>query len=132
AAMDLTLAIARRLHGCWRGDEGRPSTPAGELAAVRRLLTRTPIYLKTPEGYGFYAVHPHDYFAAAASYSWPSPPLAIGLRSIGTSLAAAVAAATGGTAMSVRPAGHPFSRELRLSAALTARLAAHEGPYAVV
>lgn len=132
AGMELALAIARQLHGYWRGDDQRPEMPRRELAAVRGWLTERPVCLKVPEGYAFYAVHPDDYFAAAASYSWPGPPLVIGLRSIGTSLAAAVAAATGGTAISVRPAGHPFSRELRLSAALKSRLAAHAGPFAIV
>jgi hypothetical protein len=132
AGMELVLTIARQLHGYWRGDDRRPDVPRRELAAVRGFLTERPVCLKVPEGYAFYAVHPDDYFAAATSYAWPSPPLVIGLRSIGTSLAAAVAAATGGSAISVRPAGHPFSRELRLSATLKSRLVAHAGPFAIV
>ena len=132
AGMELVLTIARQLHGYWRGDDRRSDMPRRELAAVRCFLTGRPVCLKVPEGYAFYAVHPDDYFSAAASYSWLGPPLVIGLRSIGTSLAAAVAAATGGAAISLRPAGHPFSRELRLSAALKSRLVAHVGPFALV
>jgi hypothetical protein len=132
AAMALAIAVARQLHASWRsGHRESAATPGQELAAVRALRDHA-ICLKAPEGYAFYAVYPDHYLAAAASYPWRQPPLVIGLRSIGTSLAAAVAAATGGVAISLRPVGHPFRREVRVSAAVKSRLAAHCGPFAIV
>ncbi|MCR5876151.1 hypothetical protein LRS10_19575 [Phenylobacterium sp. J426] len=101
-------------------------------ALTRRMLPRR-VTVKEPEGYAFYAVAPEAYADAARQVAWPSPPLVIGLRSIGLSLAAVVAEAVGADfVVSVRPVGPPFRRELRLSDRLRARLAAHDGPYAVV
>jgi hypothetical protein len=56
----------------------------------------------------------------------------IGLRSIGTSLAAAVAARLGAEALSVRPVGHPLRRELALGGPLRDRLRRHRGCFLVV
>jgi len=121
AAMELCIAAAA----------GRDV--AGEAAALRALPLPGEVSVKTPEGYAFYALYPESYAKAAAAYGWSGPPFVIGLRSIGTSLAAAVAAATGASdVITVRPTGDPFRRELRLSPALRARLAAHEGPFAIV
>jgi hypothetical protein len=120
ACLDLLLALA-----CGRAT-------AGELAALRTQPLPEEISVTAPEGYAFYAVYPQAYRIAARSVAWASPPLVIGLRSIGAGLAAVVAAATGGTPLTLRPAGHPFAREVRPSAALRARIAAHAGPFAVV
>lgn len=121
AAMALCVAVAG-------GDA--IDAEAGRLA----VLDLPPeVSVKTPEGYAFYGLYPESYALAARSHLWPSPPFVIGLRSIGTSLAALVAAETGAIdVVSVRPTGHPFRRELRLSPALRARLAAHRGPFAIV
>jgi hypothetical protein len=127
AAMSLCVAIARRLLGEARGEVAR--------AALAALLDRPlPPFVrcKTPEGYAFYAVYPDAYALAASEQGWPGRPMVIGLRSIGTSLAAMVAAATGGEALTVRPTGPPFERRLRVSERLTARLMAHSGPFAIV
>ncbi|HVI30633.1 hypothetical protein [Phenylobacterium sp.] len=121
AAMALCVAVAG----------GRPGGAAA--ARVDAFDLPSEVSVKTPEGYAFYGLYPESYDLAARSYAWPSPPFVIGLRSIGTSLAAVVAAATSAAeVVSVRPIGHPFRRELRLSAAVRARLAAHVGPFAVV
>lgn len=121
AAMDLCVGVAG----------GGPAEPAA--ARLDAFDLPSEISVKTPEGYAFYGLYPESYALAARSHAWPSPPFVIGLRSIGTSLAAVVAAATGAAeVVSVRPTGHPFRRELRLSPTLRARLAAHVGPFAVV
>jgi len=121
AAMALCVAVARG---------------AGAEAVTARLAALDlpeQVSVKTPEGYAFYGLCPESYALAAAAHAWASPPFVIGLRSIGTSLAAVVAAATGAReVISVRPTGHPFRRELRLSPALRVRLAAHPGPFAIV
>ena len=75
------------------------------------------IEVKEPEGYAFYAVYPELYARAAAAVrhlasSWT----VVGIRSIGTSLGAAVAAALPNARfVTVRPTGHPFARELHPS-----------------
>ena len=125
AAMDLSVAVARQL--LTGGPAARP-----EIEALANMPLPAAIRCKSPEGYAFYAVYPQSYFAAARSCRWDSPPLVIGLRSIGASLAAAVAAATGGRAISLRPRGDPFAREVRVSPALAAELRAHGGPFAIV
>ena len=127
AAMALATAVAGRLL--------RRAGHQADLAAVASLRTRRlpdAVRIRTPEGYAFYAVYPQAYAEAAASHTWGGRPLVIGLRSIGTSLAAVAAAATGGDAISIRPAGPPFRREARVSERLRQRLAAHAGPFALV
>lgn len=121
AAMSLCVAVAA-------------GGPAERAAARLAALDLPPeVSVKTPEGYAFYGLYPESYALAARSYAWRSPPFVIGLRSIGTSLAGVVAAATGAQdVVSIRPTGDPFRRELRLSSTLRARLAAHSGPFAVV
>jgi hypothetical protein len=121
AALALCVEIARR----------------GEVAAAARRLADhhlpDAVEVKTPEGYAFYGLYPDSYRRAALAHAWPEAPFVIGLRSIGTSLAAVVAAATRAAGIvTVRPTGEPFRRSLRLSPALEARLAAHEGPFAIV
>lgn len=120
AAVDLLAGVVR----------GQPAE--AELEALRRLSPEQ-IEVTTPEGYAFYAVYPQAYRLAAARIAWETPPLVIGLRSIGTGLAAVVTEATGAPVfVTLRPTGDPFAREVRAGPALKARLAAHGGPFAIV
>lgn len=127
AAMALVVAAARRLYA---------GGSLAEVAAARDWLAAQPLpaqlTCRVPEGYAFYAVYPEAYALAATELAWERPPLVIGLRSIGTSLAGVVAAATGGSAMSLRPHGHPFDRRITASERLRARVRAHAGPFAIV
>lgn len=80
-------------------------------------LPRT-IHVSVPEGYAYYGLYPEGYLAAAERFASDKPPahaVVIGIRSIGTSLSAAVAATLeefGWTvdAHTIRPGGHPFGR----------------------
>jgi hypothetical protein len=96
---------------------------SGDLIAVRRLTGRLgnlslPQTIETspPEGFSYYALHPVDFADAAMRIANPQRPVAvIGIRSIGTTLSAMVAATlrrTGSPAerITVRPTGHPYSR----------------------
>lgn len=123
---------------------GREST--SERAAMRHLLEAATRALSTaavslpsdslqariPEGYAFYALYPEMYFASLVKLLSGFPGLrswtAIGIRSIGTSLAAMVAGALTEMGCSarmetVRPRGHPFERRLELGPLLERRLA---------
>ncbi len=138
--------------GCAGGCSGDDDAGAvrAELRRARRALDRlagpagpalpheieTEVEIKVPEGYSIYALYPEAYLAAGARLAGESagPLTVIGIRSIGSSLGAAVATATGANRLvTVRPVGHPFARHLDLSPALARRLAASEGRrYAVV
>ena len=116
---------------------------------LRRALAAIPVdaiphtlALSVSEGYAYYALHPERYVEAVRQFvadCRPTSAVVIGIRSIGTSLAA-VAAATlesGGVATetySVRPRGHPFDRHLVLDPRLAALLARRSGsgPFLVV
>lgn len=127
AAMAFVVAVARRLYA---------GGALAEVAAARDRLAAqalpAQLTCRVPEGYAFYAVYPEAYVLAATELAWERPPLVIGLRSIGTSLAGVVAAATGGSAISLRPHGHPFDRRITASDRLKARVSAHAGPFAIV
>ena len=126
AAMSLTQALALAQAS---------GAPAGleALASVAALAPDGCVKVKEPEGYAFYAVYPDAYRQAALARAWTEPPLVIGLRSIGVGLASAVAAACGARiALTLRPCGPPFRREVRVSASIRSLLSQHDGPFAIV
>jgi hypothetical protein len=72
-----------------------------------------------PEGFAFYAVYPEAYAVAARRLKLLATPRVIGIRSIGTTLGAVVAAALDAPpAISVRPSGDPFVRRVELPSAV--------------
>lgn len=98
-----------------------------ELVAVTdtlRAISRSPlppaVSRRVSEGYAYYALHPDSYSLAAAEFAHalrPSSAVCIGIRSIGASLSAVVAAAlermgVAVTLHTVRPHGHPFDRRV--------------------
>ena len=122
AAMALVLALAHRVGASWTAafDHGAQSVDT-EVLALAALSLPDKIDVKQPEGYGFYALYPEAYFIAGTSLLPGS--VVIGLRSIGTSLAAMVAAGAGSTKVtSLRPVGHPFRRGYSLDPDLLAEL----------
>ncbi|HEX5775929.1 MAG TPA: hypothetical protein VFX95_04530, partial [Caulobacteraceae bacterium] len=118
AAMALVMALARRVAASWVGDfSALPPDCSAHIDALTMLPLPAEVTIKTPEGYAFYAVYPEAYLEAA--WELPDHPLVIGLRSIGTSLAAMVAVGAGSAPpLTLRPTGHPFARELKLLAQL--------------
>ncbi len=81
------------------------------------------VELSVPEGYAYYGLYPETYAEAAMRFAAEARPDSvgvIGIRNIGTSLSAVVAAALerSGCQVSswtVRPRGHPFARTLVLT-----------------
>src|SRR3954469_21448791 len=83
------------------------------------------VTVKTPEGFAYYGLHPLDYARLvdqqlAGSSDEPAAAV-IGIRTIGTTLSAIVAAEfrrhrIAASRVTVRPHGHPFRRECRFSA----------------
>jgi len=132
ATLTLAIAVAARLLAA-RGLPARAGADVETaLARVRTLPLPPVIRCRTAEGFALYALYPETFAAVAVAAPWPEAPLVVGIRSIGTTLAAVVAAALGCPALTVRPVGHPLRRELRLSAPLRARLARHPGAFVVV
>ncbi len=97
------------------------------------------IELSVPEGYAYYGLFPESYVNAAERFIRDVRPrecVVIGIRSIGTSLSAAVAGtiAESGVAVksfTVRPSGHPFQRVTQIDRAidpLAHYLVVDEGP----
>jgi hypothetical protein len=97
---------------------------AAPVRAALRLLrdlrgagTPDELSVTVPEGYAFYGLYPETYLQAAEDLRRDGsvPVRVIGIRSIGTSLGAAVAAAAqADLSISVRPGGHPFARTVTL------------------
>lgn len=136
AAMQLATTLARSVITSWQtlGASCHPPPPLEGAPSAELAEGALPaeIDVKTGEGYAFYGVYPETYAEAATLSGLPADTLVIGVRSIGTGLAAMVAAALDAPApVTVRPVGHPFHRTLSLDPALEARLAA-SGSVAIV
>ena len=133
AAMALLLRLAGALRQSWdSGFKGPLEAVAGpELAG---LTLPEQIEVRRPEGYAFYALYPESYIEAAKGLCGGPAPTVIGIRSIGTGLAALVASVLGAEPpITVRPVGHPFRRELSLAPELAeAILSRRNGTYAIV
>ena len=106
-AYELALAVVRS----WDSRFVR----TGPLPTVPRLEWDAEVELRIPEGFAFYSVYPEAYAEAARRLTLLGPPRVIGIRSIGTSLGAIIAAALGAPPpITVRPFGDPFAREVVL------------------
>ena len=129
AAMALTVAVARLCAQSWEAafaHDLQQGPPEDLLAACEARLSSFELEVKQPEGYAFYALYPEGHFAAAKRLR-PGPWRVIGLRSIGTSLAAITAVALDAPApLTLRPVGHPFDRRVSLGDISLARPDAHQ------
>jgi hypothetical protein len=122
AGMRLLMALAAAVERSWRtGFTDSGGLPDDPLGALKRLDLPDTIRLKQAEGYAFYALYPEAYIAAARALQGLAPVRVIGIRSIGTGLAALVASALGAPPpVTLRPVGHPYQRRLAVSPDLAA------------
>ena len=99
-----------------------PTVPLSQL--IGRLACVGPpeqIAVSDPEGFAYYALHPLRYAELAGALPLNSRHVAVvGIRSIGTTLSAVVAAAlrrrgVAAERITVRPQGHPFERRTEFS-----------------
>ncbi len=122
-----TLSLGHILWHSWRGEQAEAARWRSAALAFLRGLELHPlpqsVEVSTPEGYAYYAVYPEAYLEAARrchAALGPTDVVCIGLRSIGASLSAVVAAVFEELgcqvhALTLRPRGHPFSRSPVLS-----------------
>jgi hypothetical protein len=131
------LALGKIFLDSWDGRREALRVGLEQLTgAVERLgsfpLPAT-VMAAESEGYAWYGLYPETYVASARRfYAEFAPPTAVclGIRQIGASLAAVVAAALAerGCAVrlhTVRPRGHPFDRVFRPLSPLAAELRDH-------
>lgn len=91
---------------------------AVDSSNVCDLTVSERLSISCPEGFAYYALHPLDFAELATSLPVAAGRVAVvGIRSIGTTLSAVVAAATrrkgvAAERITVRPAGHPWNRRL--------------------
>jgi hypothetical protein len=96
-------------------------SPQNLINTARTLPASEQFSISTPEGFAYYALHPLAYADVLERISSPSCSLmVVGIRSIGTTLSAVMAAAArlrGITVrrITVRPHGHPYNRTLEFS-----------------
>lgn len=91
------------------------------------------VKVRLAEGYAFYALYPEAYGLAARTLRLDGPPRVIGLRSIGTGLAAMAAAALDAPPpVTLRPCGDPFARSVRIEGRLAADLLAGDPHFVIV
>jgi hypothetical protein len=126
----LLMALAKSVRGSW--DSG--FAHAGELPSVPQLRELpAQVELRTPEGFAFYGVYPEAYDEAARRLKLSAAPRVIGIRSIGTTLAAMVAAALDAPPpVTLRPHGDPFEREVSIGLELEQELLSGDAHYVIV
>ncbi|MFB2606928.1 hypothetical protein ACE04B_34010, partial [Rhizobium phaseoli] len=96
AGAKLLLIQARAIMQSWRiGFAGILSFPDDWAAELESLDSVDPVRMKRAEGYAFYALYPESYIEAASISNLTPKTVVIGIRSIGTGLAALVSAALG-------------------------------------
>lgn len=122
ASMAATAMLARSVALSWASAFARAGDPVAMEEALAELETHPwpeSVTVRQPEGFAHYAVYPESFLEAARPLRGSAEFEVIGIRSIGTSLAAAVAAALDAPPpVTVRPVGHPFQRELNVDDSL--------------
>ena len=129
---ETSLALGHVLWHTWqeqaRGAKRWLEQAAATLAHLELQSLPVNVQISVPEGYAYYAVYPETYLEAARSCRRAMGSfnaVCLGLRSIGTSLSAAVAATLEElgcrvSSYTLRPRGHPFARRPVLSSDLEA------------
>jgi hypothetical protein len=132
AAGRLTRVVAGVLLASFRACPYATAPLALSLDELLALELPETVTVSVPEGFAFYGLYPETYAEAAGELR--GPLRVIGIRSIGTSLAAMIAAVggEGAAVFSVRPQGHPFDRRLNLSPSLEREILSSPGQIAIV
>lgn len=129
ALLDALMGLGKVLLTSWEADcAGGVAPPLPHLPDLPDRVT-----IREAEGYAHYALYPEAYGLAARQLRLAAPPLVIGLRSIGSGLAAIAAAALGAPRLvTLRPGGDPFARTLAIDEALQSVLLAGDRHFVIV
>lgn len=121
--------LARALCRSW--DSG--FVEVGELPRFEAVGMPRTVEVRVPEGFAYYSVYPEAYAEAARRLELSGTPRVIGIRSIGTTLAAVVAAVLGTPPpVTVRPFGDPSARKIAVEPALERELLDGDTHYIIV
>lgn len=125
ACNGLMLMLAEAAVRSWRSGFTDGDLTADWRRALYSIGREDTVRIRLAEGYAYYALYPESYIEAALASGLDSRTVVIGIRSIGTSLGAVVAAALGSEGLvTVRPKGHPFERRIELGPTLTKQVLA--------
>lgn len=109
ALSGFVCALAKAVLRSWDSGYGELES----LPGVPSVSLPDEVDIRQPEGFAYYALYPEAYIEAARKLHLSGPPRVIGIRSIGTTLGAIVAAALDApTPLTVRPFGDPFDRKV--------------------
>jgi hypothetical protein len=129
ALLQALVALGTVLLRSW--DEGCKGGIAPPLPHLPDIPTQ--VIVREGEGYAHYALYPEAYGFAARALQLQAPPLIIGLRSIGSGLAAMAAAALGAPPpITLRPRGNPFDRSLSIDPDLGCHLLEGDQHFVIV
>lgn len=117
AGLGSAATIARATDALASEALGRERDVSHLLGEIASVDTRAELVMSPPEGFAYYALHPEAYALAIRQLGWIERALVVGIRSIGTTLAAVARAALiarGASAerVTVRPGGHVHDRRL--------------------
>ena len=121
--MSVLVGLAHDIAASWGSEFTSPPAGAARLAAFSSVPLPSFVRMRRAEGYAFYAVYPEAYLlaATAARAAAPGNRQVIGIRDIGTGLAAIVAAATGAPLpVTVRTTGDPYLPRIAVAPQLAA------------
>ena len=109
ALMADLVHLARAVAISWRSHFRRTPVPAPRAHPPDRAVITKPA-----EGFAFYALYPEAVYETARALALPTTTQIIGLRGIGSALAAMAAAAIRRRTppITLRPTGHPFARAI--------------------
>ena len=127
--LDALMTLGGVLMASWDAD------CAGGIAPAFPVLPDLPpiVTVREAEGYAHYALYPEAYGLAARQLRLDAPPFVLGLRSIGTGLAAIAAAALGAPRpVTLRPGGDPFARSLAIDGDLRHRILGEDRHFVIV
>lgn len=133
--MEALTALAFCVVASWTSGFATTGDLLHARCLIERLACQGQIRTRPAEGYAFYALYPESYIEAALRSGLTRQASVIGIRSIGTSLGAVVAAALeAAPPLTVRPSGHPFDRRIaQASSVSSATLLAGRPPaFAIV
>lgn len=134
AGSALLVTLAKAIMASWDSRFAYlPPAPGDWQGVLGQLVYGDVINTRGAEGYSYYALYPESYGLAARRSGLAPDTTVIGIRSIGTGLAAMVSVALGVSGFhTVRPMGHPFRRTLAVDEAFGKTLLAGSGDFAIV